>query len=353
MYRALKPAAGLPAVYWCGTALGAYNVMVMELLGDSLETLYNKCSRKFSLKTVTMLAIQLLHRIEHHHTNHYLHRDIKPDNFLMGLKNNAHTLYLIDMGLCKQYREPDTLTHIPYRENKKLIGTPRYASINTHLGVEQCFPPDHRLLTKEGFKFVAAITLDDEIATFNPATQMLEYHRPTRLIKKQSTAQSGPFAMIHVKHAGAGAGGNNHIDLITTDDHDWFVKQGNETTYSRGEGKPIGQKIHWLRQSVDKKQVDVPYTKVPARALSSDSATKRFKVLTAPAEGLDADTDPADLPFVDALGLHTPDEIAAFVELYGQCTALTLLLSSLFARPDLFSLRVPLPPVRRLLAGRR
>lgn len=141
-----------------------------------------------------MLAIQLLHRIEHHHTNHYLHRDIKPDNFLMGLKNNAHTLYLIDMGLCKQYREPDTLTHIPYRENKKLIGTPRYASINTHLGVEQCFPPDHRLLTREGFKFVAAITRDDEIATFNPATQMLEYHHPTHIIKKTSTAQSGPFA---------------------------------------------------------------------------------------------------------------------------------------------------------------
>ena len=170
VYRSLKPAAGLPAVYWCGPS-GLYNVMVMELLGDSLETLYNKCTtahahsprrrsrirslhalahplrvlcvggaggRKFSLKTVTMLAIQLLHRIEHHHTHHYLHRDIKPDNFLMGLKNNAHTLYLIDMGLCKQYRDPDTLAHIPYRENKKLIGTPRYASINTHLGVEQC-----------------------------------------------------------------------------------------------------------------------------------------------------------------------------------------------------------------------
>ena len=278
-----------------------------------------------------MLAIQLLHRIEHHHTHHYLHRDIKPDNFLMGLKNNAHTLYLIDMGLCKQYRDPETLAHIPYRENKKLIGTPRYASINTHLGVEQCFPPDHRLLTKEGFKFVAAITLDDEIATFNPATKMLEYHRPTRLIKKQSTAQSGPFATIHVKHAGAGAGGNNHIDLITTDDHDWFVKQGNETTYSRGEGKPIGQKINWLRHNVDKMQVDLPYTKVPARALSSDNATMRFKVLTAPAEGLDADTDPADLPFVDALGLHTPDEIAAFVELYGQCSTLTPLKLSLCA----------------------
>lgn len=48
VYRALKPAAGLPAVYWCGTALGAYNVMVMELLGDSLETLYNKVVHQLS-----------------------------------------------------------------------------------------------------------------------------------------------------------------------------------------------------------------------------------------------------------------------------------------------------------------
>ena len=57
--------------------------MVMDLLGDSLESLYNKCGRKFSLKTVLMLAIQLIDRIEHQHNNHFLHRDIKPDNFLM------------------------------------------------------------------------------------------------------------------------------------------------------------------------------------------------------------------------------------------------------------------------------
>lgn len=49
----------------------------------------------------------------------------------------AHILYMVDMGLCKSYRD-ENMNHIPYRENKKLIGTPRYASINTHLGAEQC-----------------------------------------------------------------------------------------------------------------------------------------------------------------------------------------------------------------------
>ena len=131
---------------WCPT-VPPHGLIIARRFRQNAEGVVTKasrpivvgqCARKFSLKTVTMLAIQLLHRIEHHHTHHYLHRDIKPDNFLMGLKSNAHTLYLIDMGLCKQYRDADTLTHIPYRENKKLIGTPRYASINTHLGVEQC-----------------------------------------------------------------------------------------------------------------------------------------------------------------------------------------------------------------------
>lgn len=72
------------------------------------------------------------------HTNHFLHRDIKPDNFLMGLqsKKAAHIVYVIDFGLSKRYRDPKTGEHIPYRDNKELTGTARYASVNTHLGVE-------------------------------------------------------------------------------------------------------------------------------------------------------------------------------------------------------------------------
>lgn len=60
----------------------------MDLLGESLESLYTKCGRKFSLKTILMLAIQLIDRIEHVHKCFFLHRDIKPDNFLMGRNGN-------------------------------------------------------------------------------------------------------------------------------------------------------------------------------------------------------------------------------------------------------------------------
>lgn len=82
------------------------------------------------------MAIQMLSRIELVHTNHLIHRDIKPENFLIGRKHSK-LIYLIDFGLAKRYREPKTGLHIPWKENKSLTGTARYASLNTHLGYEQ------------------------------------------------------------------------------------------------------------------------------------------------------------------------------------------------------------------------
>ncbi|XP_076450327.1 casein kinase I-like isoform X2 [Babylonia areolata] len=181
IYRMMQGGVGIPTIKWCG-AEGDYNVMVMELLGPSLEDLFNFCSRKFSLKTVLLLADQLISRIEYIHSKNFIHRDVKPDNFLMGLGKKGNLVYLIDFGLAKKYRDARTHQHIPYRENKNLTGTARYASINTHLGIEQSRRDDMESL---GYVFMYFLRGSLAWQGLKAATKRQKYERISE--KKMST----------------------------------------------------------------------------------------------------------------------------------------------------------------------
>eukprot|EP00928_Gymnodinium_smaydae_P059871 TRINITY_DN4332_c0_g5_i1.p1 TRINITY_DN4332_c0_g5~~TRINITY_DN4332_c0_g5_i1.p1 ORF type:complete len:326 (+),score=60.00 TRINITY_DN4332_c0_g5_i1:53-1030(+) len=136
LYKTLAGSVGIPHVHWYGTE-GGYNAMVIDLLGPSLADLFAYCNRSFNLKTVLMLADQMISRIEYVHAKNYVHRDIKPENFVIGLGMKCNQVHMIDFGLSNLYRDPKTLEHIPLTEKNGLIGTPRYASVNAHLGLEQ------------------------------------------------------------------------------------------------------------------------------------------------------------------------------------------------------------------------
>ncbi|CAD8144332.1 unnamed protein product [Paramecium pentaurelia] len=139
IYRILLldgPVPGFPNLHWFGQE-GDFNVLVLDILGPSLEDLFNYHGRKFSLKSVLMLADQLLTRISYLHSKDFIHRDIKPENFLIGLNKKADNIYMIDFGLTKRYRYQRTETHIQYGEQNQLVGTCRFSSINAHLGIEQ------------------------------------------------------------------------------------------------------------------------------------------------------------------------------------------------------------------------
>ncbi|ORX56859.1 kinase-like protein [Hesseltinella vesiculosa] len=135
-YKILAGSVGIPYAYYFGQE-GLHNVLVIDLLGSSLEDLFDTCNRKFSVKTVAMLAKDMVTRLQCVHEHNLVYRDIKPDNFLMGRAGKDNILYMIDFGMAKHYRDPKTKVHIPYRERKSLSGTARYMSINTHLGREQ------------------------------------------------------------------------------------------------------------------------------------------------------------------------------------------------------------------------
>ena len=115
---------------------GEYNLLVMQYMDKSLEDIF-QIRKTFSIKTTAMIGFQLIGVLHFIHDKNFIHRDVKPDNCVMGSAELNENLYLIDFGLAKKYRSSKTLKQYPMTRKKKLTGTARYASIHALEGLEQ------------------------------------------------------------------------------------------------------------------------------------------------------------------------------------------------------------------------
>ena len=141
--RYLVGGIGIPKVYSYGKEDD--NIfLVQELLGNNLNQEMKNRKNKFNKKTFISLGLQMISRIEFLHSYGFIHCDIKPDNFVLGLKQeknmkdidkNNFTLYLIDYGLAEPYMNLKTKVHKKPKENQGHKGTIDFCSINSHMGL--------------------------------------------------------------------------------------------------------------------------------------------------------------------------------------------------------------------------
>ena len=120
---------GIPQIITYGHN-SKYNILVQTLLGKSINRIFQKNDFKLSLKDCCMIGIQLLDRLEYIHSKYIIHRDVKPDNFLIG-NPDSNIIYIIDFGLAKKFMSSRTGKHAKFSINKKWSGTSRFASANS------------------------------------------------------------------------------------------------------------------------------------------------------------------------------------------------------------------------------
>ncbi|GAU11693.1 hypothetical protein TSUD_74430 [Trifolium subterraneum] len=277
LYNILQGGSGIPSIKWFGVD-GEDNVLAIDLLGPSLEDLFVYCGRKFSLKTVLMLADQMITRIEYVHSKGYLHRDIKPDNFLMGLGRKANQVYIIDFGLAKRYRDSTTHRHIPYRENKSLTGTARYASCNTHLGIEQSRRDD---LESLGYVLLYFLRGSLPWQGLKAATKKQKYDKICQ--KKVST----PIEVLCKSHPVEFASYFHYCHSLTFDQRpDYgFLKRLFRDLFAR-EGYAFDFVFDWTILKYQQSQKHIVQPSISALQLESSTASDDIKiVLSQPVPG--------------------------------------------------------------------
>ncbi|KAI9685249.1 MAG: hypothetical protein M1822_004622 [Bathelium mastoideum] len=183
IYKTLSGGTGIPRVYWHGYE-DDFRIMAFELLGPDLENLLKYCNGKFSLKTVLMLADQLIPRFQYLHSKGFVHRDVKPGNLLLGDGKQGNMVYVTDIGLAKEVGEPG-------RYQYHLVGTMHFASVNAHLGLEQS-PRDDM----ESLGYVLIYLLQGRLPWQDLHVGSSKQKEKTILQKKQSALEHDLYADV-------------------------------------------------------------------------------------------------------------------------------------------------------------
>lgn len=141
IYLALKGCIGIAEMYHYGKIHGR-PVLVLEKLGKTLSSIENQSIRGFSMPIIAMIGIHLLNRLESLHSTGFLHRDIKPDNILIGSAGKEHIIYLIDFGNAVQCSDKNGNFLISEREICSYAGTNTFSTVSWHRRESQCFKDD-------------------------------------------------------------------------------------------------------------------------------------------------------------------------------------------------------------------
>ncbi|KAH7912910.1 kinase-like domain-containing protein [Hygrophoropsis aurantiaca] len=136
-YKSLLGTVGIPLVYHFSRE-DRHNILVIDRLGPSLQDLLSLCAGRFTIKTICLIAKQMISRLQSVHEKGLIHADIKPEIFRIGLsRSTADIIHLTEFGRSKQYQDISTGVHEPNRERSPFVGAASFLSINAHLGREQ------------------------------------------------------------------------------------------------------------------------------------------------------------------------------------------------------------------------
>ncbi|KAL2255558.1 hypothetical protein VTK26DRAFT_3135 [Humicola hyalothermophila] len=265
---------GIPRIHFFGP-LHLYNVLVVDLLGSSLESIFAEHERRFSLKTVAMLAKLMLGVVERVHAKCILHRDLKPDNFLLGRPGTpaANKVHLIDFGMAKRYRDPKTQEHIPDREGKSPVGTARYMSINAHLGREQSRRDDLEALCYVWLYFLrGSLPWQGIKASTNKMHKRIREKKQKTAIEDLCTGFPVGFAecLRYVRHLGF------------DDEPDYGYLQSLLSRVLKDIGEVDDGRFDWVKVEEERPRLEI---RPPRRSDSAAGPGKRRRAVSVPDQG--------------------------------------------------------------------